>query len=65
MITICKSQVETIVLEAIQAGATAMAQQLDAKNVSKEVSSLMKTDGESIIQSVASSSMARYSHNIK
>jgi hypothetical protein len=65
MITITKSQVETIVMEAIQAGATAMAQQLDPLNVSKEVCNLMETDGENIIQSIASSSMTRYSRNNK
>mgnify|MGYP006091682629 CR=1 FL=1 len=65
MITICKSQVETIVLEAIQAGATAMAQQIDAENVAKEVNTLMQTYGESLIHSVTSSSMKRYSQNSK
>ena len=65
MITLSKSQVETIVLEAIQVGATAIAQQLDAENVAKEVSILMQTDGESLIQSVTSSSMNRYSQNSK
>ena len=62
-ITISKSQVETIVLEAIQAGATAIAQQLGAENVAKEVSTLMQTDGENLIQFVTSSSINRYSQN--
>lgn len=64
MITLSRSQIETIVLEAIQVGATAIAQQLDVENVAKEVSTLMKTDGENLIQYVTSSSINRYSQNI-
>lgn len=63
MITLSKSQIETIVLEAIQAGATAMAEQLDVENVSKNVCSLMKVDGENLISSIAASSMRRYGQN--
>ena len=63
MIILSKSQIETIVLEAIQAGATAIAQQLDVDNVAKEVSTLMKTEGELLIQSVVSTTYNRYRQN--
>jgi DNA-binding NarL/FixJ family response regulator len=59
-INLTKSQIETIVLEAIQAGATALAQQVDVEHVAKEVSTLMKTEGENLIQSISLSAMQRY-----
>tara|TARA_B100002003_G_C14134781_1_gene545678 strand:+ start:2249 stop:2449 length:201 start_codon:yes stop_codon:yes gene_type:complete len=59
-INLTKSQIETIVLEAIQVGATALAQQVDVEHVAKEVSTLMKTEGENLIQSISLSAMQRY-----
>jgi len=59
-LNLSKSQVETIVLEAIQAGADAMAHQLDADDVAKEVNKLVKSEGESLIDKITSSTMSRY-----
>lgn len=55
-----KSQIETIVLEAMQAGAEAMAHQLDADNVAKEVNKLVNSEGEGLIDNITSSTMSRY-----
>ena len=59
-INLTKSQIETIALEAIQVGATALAQQVDVEHVAKEVSTLIKTEGENLIQSISLSAMQRY-----
>ena len=60
-VNLSKSQIETIVLEAIQEGATAFAEHLDAENVAKEVQAMVKERGEELIQSISSSAMKRYS----
>jgi hypothetical protein len=59
-VNLTKSQIETIVLESIQSGAKALAQQLDTDHASLEVSELMKAEGENLIQSISSSAMKRY-----
>lgn len=60
-VNLSKSQIETIVLEAIQEGATALAENLDAENVAKEVQAMVRERGEELIQSISSSAMKRYS----
>lgn len=60
MVNLSTSQVETIVLEALQSGATAMAEHLDIENVSKTVNTLVADEGEAIIQAVTQSSLSRY-----
>ncbi|APD91968.1 hypothetical protein BM525_18980 (plasmid) [Alteromonas mediterranea] len=60
-VNLSKSQIETIVLEAIQEGATALAEHLDAENVAKEVQAMVRERGEELIQSISSSAMKRYS----
>jgi hypothetical protein len=61
-INVTKSQIETIVLEAIQAGAIAIGEQLDIEDLGKKVSELMKVEGENLIQLISSSAMQRYSN---
>ena len=60
-VNLSKSQIETIVLEAIQEGATALAEHLDAESVAKEVQAMVRERGEELIQSISSSAMKRYS----
>ncbi len=59
-VNLSKSQLTAIILEAINAGAEAMALQLDADDAAKEVSTLVNTEGGSLIEHIASTAMTRY-----
>lgn len=60
-VTLTKSQIETIVLESIQAGATTLAEKLGAESVDKKVQAMVREEGEDLIQFISSSAMKRYS----
>lgn len=62
-VNLAKSQIESIVLEAIQAGATALANNLDLENASNEVQAMIREQGEDLIQLISSSAMKRYRNN--
>ncbi len=55
-----RSQIETIVLDALQQGATAMAEQLDADNVAKAVNTLIRAEGDTLIDRITDAAVQRY-----
>ena len=59
-VNLSKSQIETIVLEALQAGATALGEKINLDCVAKDVNSVIKSEGEDLIQSISASAMKRY-----
>lgn len=61
-VNLSKSQIETIIVESLQDAAKAMANTLDVNpnDVDKAVTLMIKTDGEEIVNRIASNAMKRY-----